>query len=134
LAAASATQIKGANGTIYTVEGPILAKYQSLDDSHKKDLGAPTANQHQNPDGGVHQQFDGGVIVYKTQAYVVWGKIADKWNQAGGPQGQLGYPTGEENNTPEGLKKSTFEHGNVTYKPGEQEAILTACVVGLDPC
>ena len=33
-------QITGANGTPYTVEGPILAKYQSLTDAQKKDLGA----------------------------------------------------------------------------------------------
>ncbi|WP_230981468.1 LGFP repeat-containing protein [Mycobacterium malmoense] len=124
-AAAPSTQITGANGTAYTVQGPILDKYNSLDEKARKDLGAPTGNQQTNPDGGIYQQFDGGVIVYKTQAYVVWGKIRDKWNQLGGSQGKLGYPTSDEVDTPDGLKKSTFEHGTITWKPGDTEATAT---------
>ncbi|WAI53264.1 hypothetical protein OUZ54_15565 [Mycobacterium avium subsp. paratuberculosis] len=120
--APSSTQI---NGAPYTVEGPILAKYNALDDKARKDLGAPTGNEQKNPDGGVYQQFDGGVIVSKTQAYVVWGKIRDKWNQLGGSQGQLGYPTSDEVDTPDGAKKSTFEHGTITWKPGDAEATVT---------
>lgn len=85
-AAPSSTQIAGANGTEYTVEGPILAKYESLSEKDRKDLGAPTGNEQKNPDGGVFQQFDGGVIVRKTASYVVWGKIRDKWNELGGSQ------------------------------------------------
>jgi uncharacterized protein with LGFP repeats len=124
-AAPSTTQMTGANGTAYTVEGPILAKYDSLPDAAKKDLGAPTGNEQKNPDGGIYQQFDGGVIISKTQAYVVWGKIRDKWNELGGSQGKLGYPTSDEVDTPDGLKKSTFEHGTITWKPGDAEATVT---------
>nr|WP_306460729.1 hypothetical protein [Mycobacterium arosiense] len=123
--APSTTQITGANGTAFQVEGPILTKYQTLDDKSRKDLGAPTGNEQKNPDGGIYQQFDGGVIVYKTQAYVVWGKIRDKWNELGGSQGKLGYPTSDEIDTPEGHKKSTFEHGAITWKPGDAEATVT---------
>ena len=43
--AAPTTTITGANGTPYTVEGPILAKYQSLTDAQKKDLGLPFDNE-----------------------------------------------------------------------------------------
>jgi len=124
-AAPSTTQITGANGTAYTVEGPILAKYESLPDAAKKDLGAPTGNEQKNPDGGIYQQFDDGVIIYKTQAYVVWGKIRDKWNELGGSQGKLGYPTSDEIDTPDGLKKSTFEHGTITWKTGDADATVT---------
>lgn len=131
-AAPSTTTMTGANGAAYTIEGPILTKYESLPASAKNDLGAPTGDQQKNPDGGVYQQFAGGAIVYKNQAYVVWGKIRDKWNQVGGSQGQLGYPTSDETNTPDGTKKSTFEHGAVTYKPGDTDAVLVACVSGLD--
>ena len=123
-AAPSSTQIAGANGTLYTVEGPILAKYDSLSDAARKDLGAPTGNEQKNPDGGIYQQFDGGVIINKTAAYVVWGKIRDKWNELGGSQGKLGYPTSDEVDTPDGLKKSTFEHGTITWKPGDAEATV----------
>jgi uncharacterized protein with LGFP repeats len=124
-AAPSTTQMTGANGTAYAVEGAILAKYNSLDEKARKDLGAPTGNEQKNPDGGIYQQFDGGVIISKTQAYVVWGKIRDKWNQLGGSQGKLGYPTSDEQDTPDGLKKSTFEHGTITWKPGDAEATVT---------
>ncbi|HWS92401.1 MAG TPA: hypothetical protein VN306_07890 [Mycobacterium sp.] len=124
-AAPSTTQMTGANGTAYAVSGPILDKYNSLDDKAKKDLGAPTGNQQTNPDGGIYQQFDGGVIIHKTQAYVVWGLIRDKWNELGGSQGKLGYPTSDEVDTPDGLKKSTFEHGTITWKPGDAQATVT---------
>lgn len=123
--AGPSTQMTGANGAAYTVSGPILDKYNSLDDKAKKDLGAPTNNQQANPDGGVYQQFDGGVIIYKTQAYVVWGLIRDAWNAAGGSQGKLGYPTSDEVDTPDGQKKSTFEHGTITWKPGDAQATVT---------
>jgi uncharacterized protein with LGFP repeats len=115
----------GANGTAYAVSGPILDKYNSLDEKARKDLGAPTREQVSNPDGGIWQQFDGGVIIYKTAAYVVWGKIRDAWNALGGSQGKLGYPTSDEVDTPDGLKKSTFEHGTITWKPGDAQATVS---------
>ncbi|MDF2584676.1 MAG: repeat-containing protein, partial [Mycobacterium sp.] len=58
-AAAEETKIAGADGTEYTVAGPILAKYNTLDEAGKTALGAPTGEQQSNPDGGVYQQFDG---------------------------------------------------------------------------
>lgn len=117
----------GANGTLYTVQGLILTKYQSLPDAAKKDLGAPTREQVTNTDGGVWQTFDGGVIIYKTTAaaYVVWGKIRDAWILLGGSQGKLGYPTSDEVDTPDGNKKSTFEHGTVNWKPGDAKATVS---------
>ena len=122
--APSSTQIAGANGMEYTVEGPILAKYESLNDAARKSLGAPTGNEQKNPDGGVFQQFDGGVIVHTTRSYVVWGKIRDKWNELGGSRGKLGYPTSDETDTPHGGKKTTFQHGTITWKPGDAEATV----------
>jgi uncharacterized protein with LGFP repeats len=170
----TSTQIAGANGTKYTVEGPILAKYQSLDAATRKSLGAPTGNEQKHPDGGF-QEFDGGAICvhgtgtyvilgkiddkwdqlggmdgklgYPTgdekshpdgggfqefdggaicahgtgAAFVIWGKIRDKWDQLGGMDGKLGYPTSDETDTPDGAKKSTFEHGTITWKPGDAE-------------
>jgi uncharacterized protein with LGFP repeats len=122
--AASSTQMQGADGKEYTVSGPILTKYDSLDPTDKQSLGEPTANAQTNPDGGIYQQFDGGVIVHTTRSYVVWGKIRDKWNELGGSQGKLGYPTSDETNTADGGKQTTFEHGTITWKPGEEEATV----------
>ena len=115
----------GPNGAVYTVSGPILDKYNSLDDKAKKDLGPPTHEQVTNTDGGIWQTFDGGVIISKTQAYVVWGKIRDAWNALGGSAGKLGYPTSDEQTAPDGVKKSTFQHGTITWKPGDAEATVS---------
>lgn len=122
--AASSTEMTGADGKEYTVSGPILAKLDSLDASAKQDLGEPTGAEQKNPDGGIYQQFDGGVIVHTTRSYVVWGKIRDKWNELGGSQGKLGYPTSDETTNADGAKQSTFEHGVVTWKTGDAEATV----------
>jgi uncharacterized protein with LGFP repeats len=98
-AAPTSTQIAGKNGTEYTVEGPILAKWDTLTDEQKKDLGAPYDNQKNTLDNtGVYQQYDGGVLIYKNggPVYFVWGKIRDAWNDVQASQGKLGYPTADE--------------------------------------
>lgn len=123
-AAASSTQIAGPDGTEYTVEGVILEKYNSLDETARTNLGAPIDDAVTNPDGGVYQQFEDGVIVHKEKSYVVWGKIRDKWNELGGSQGELGYPTSDETTNAEGQKQTTFEHGTVTWAEGDEEAVV----------
>ena len=126
--AGSTTTIPGANGTPYTVEGPILAKWQTLTDAQKKDLGAPFDNEKKTLNGtGSYQQFDGGVLIYKTggPVYFVWGKIRDQWNKLDASQGKLGYPTADEQILPDGSFKSTFDHGTVTFKTGDPDATVT---------
>jgi LGFP repeat len=127
-AAPGSTQIPGKNGTEYTVEGPILAKWETLNDAQKKDLGAPYDNQKTTADNsGVYQQYDGGVLIYKTggPVYFVWGKIRDAWNANQASQGKLGYPTADETTEPDGSFKSTFEHGTITWKTGDADAKVT---------
>jgi uncharacterized protein with LGFP repeats len=127
-AAPSSTQIPGKNGTEYTVEGPILAKWETLNDEQKKDLGAPYDNQKTTLDNtGVYQQYDDGVLIYKNggPVYLVWGKIRDAWNDVQASQGKLGYPTSDETKEPDGTYKSTFEHGTVTWKDGDAKATVT---------
>jgi uncharacterized protein with LGFP repeats len=126
-AAPAPTQIAGKNGTMYTVEGPILAKWETLNDEQKKDLGAPYDNQKPTADNtGVYQQYDGGVLIYKNggPVYLVWGKIRDAWNDAQASQGKLGYPTADETKEPDGSYKSTFEHGTITWKEGDEKATV----------
>jgi uncharacterized protein with LGFP repeats len=127
-AAPTSTQIAGKNGTEYTVEGPILAKWETLTDEQKKDLGSPYDNQKPTADNtGVYQQYDGGVLIYKNggPVYLVWGKIRDAWNDAQASQGKLGYPTADETKEPDGSYKSTFEHGTITWKEGDEKATVT---------
>jgi uncharacterized protein with LGFP repeats len=127
-AAPSTTQIAGKNGTEYTVQGPILAKWETLTDEQKKDLGSPYDNQKNTLDNsGVYQQFDDGVLIYRNggPVYLVWGKIRDAWNDVQASQGKLGYPTSDETKEPDGTYKSTFEHGTVTWKEGDEKATVT---------
>jgi uncharacterized protein with LGFP repeats len=127
-AAPTSTQIIGANGTLYTVRGPILAKWETLTDSQKKNLGAPFDNEKTTRDeSGVYQQFDGGVLIYRNggPVYFVWGKIRDAWNDNQASQGKLGYPTSDEQALPDGSVKSTFEHGTITWTPGDETATVT---------
>jgi uncharacterized protein with LGFP repeats len=124
----SPTQIPGKNGSLYTIEGPILAKWNTLNDTQKKDLGAPFDNQKSTLDNsGVYQQFDGGVLIYRNggPVYFVWGKIRDAWNANQASQGKLGYPTADEMTESDGSFKSTFEHGTITFKPGDPDATIT---------
>jgi uncharacterized protein with LGFP repeats len=122
-AAPSTTQIAGADGKEYTLAGSILQKYVSLDPATKTGLGKPTGNEEKEPNGGVMQMFDGGVICsHQAQAYLVWGKILDKWNELGGSLGKLGFPTADETTIPGGGKQQTFEHGTVSWKPGDAGA------------
>jgi uncharacterized protein with LGFP repeats len=118
-------QIAGADGKQYTVEGPILQKYNSLDEAAKTFLGKPTGNADKEPNGGVMQMFDGGVICsHQTQAFVVSGKILDKWNELGGSPGKLGFPTSDESTGSGGGKQQTFQNGTVTWKLGDAGATV----------
>ncbi len=100
----------------------------TLTEAQKKDLGAPFDNQKNTLDNsGVYQQFDGGVLIYRNggPVYFVWGKIRDAWNANQASQGKLGYPTADEQVQPDGTYKSTFEHGTITWKPGDADATVT---------
>ncbi|OHT79977.1 hypothetical protein BKG83_06095 [Mycobacteroides chelonae] len=103
----------------------MLAKWNTLNDVQKKDLGAPYDNQKETLDrSGVYQQFDGGVLIYRNgePVYFVWGKIRDTWNENQASQGKLGYPTADEVTESDGSFKSTFEHGTITFKVGDADA------------
>lgn len=119
------TVIPGADGTEYEVSGVILEKWESLEESAQTDLGAPIDVVQTNDDGGVYQQFDGGVIISSDEGtYVVWGAIRDEWNELGGSQGDLGYPTSDETEDADGNKVSTFQNGTVTWNPNTSETTV----------
>jgi eukaryotic-like serine/threonine-protein kinase len=125
-AAPTSTQI--VDGSAAIVGGPILAKWESLTNAQKKDLGGPYDNEKNTADNtGVYQQFDGGVLIYRNggPVYFVWGKIRDAWNDNHASQGKLGYPTSDEQTLPDGSVKSTFEHGTITWIQGDETATVT---------
>ncbi|GEE03032.1 hypothetical protein nbrc107696_34780 [Gordonia spumicola] len=133
-AAAKPVELTSTDGKEVTLTGPIAAKYSAATDKQRKDLGKPKAGKGEagtSESGVVFQQFVGGVITAKnaeagTPAFITWGKIRDAWNVKrdehgkpsahgkSGSNGPLGAATSDE--TDEGtLKKSTFEHGEITF-------------------
>ena len=66
------------------------------------------------------------MLIYKNggPVYFVWGKIRDAWNDDQASQGKLGYPTADETKEPDGSYKSTFEHGTITWKEGDEKATV----------
>ncbi|WOC14008.1 LGFP repeat-containing protein [Gordonia sp. MP11Mi] len=132
--------LDAANGSKVTLTGPIAAKYSSATEKQKTDLGKPMTGDDASGKGenGVSfQQFDGGVITAKgDSAFITWGKIRDAWNvdrdEKGKPSddgkagsaGPLGTATSDE--TEEGdIKKSTFEHGEITYNTKTRKVEVT---------
>lgn len=133
-AAASATgsdseggEGEGANGETAEIEGPdgpvevpktVADKYEELGGKTGY-LGAPTG-ETQTVGEGQRQDFDGGTIFVDPEgnAYVVQGKILERYEEQGGPESELGWPTADEK-PQEGGWISTFQNGNITFVNGE---------------
>ncbi len=62
-------------------------------------LGAPDGPQYSIGSDGAGQNYAGGKILYspKTGAAVLTGQVLAKYESVGGPQGDLGLPTSDEN-------------------------------------
>lgn len=123
-AAGPSTTMVGADGQTYTIAGDLLQKYQTLTPPQKSDLGPPLGAEKTNPDGH-YQWFVGGVIITKKGGtpHIVWGEIRRRWNELGGSQGSLGYPTSDEIDL--GTSKvSTFERGTVSFEDGRVKVVM----------
>ena len=120
-----------ANGVIYytpatgaaAVTGNILAKYQALGGPSSV-LGFPTIDQTATADGaGRFNHFSGGGSIFwsaSTGAHAVYGLIRQKWAALNWERGPLGYPTTDEDGTPDGIGR--FNHfsgagGSIYYTP-----------------
>ena len=131
---AKPVKVKGADGSMVTLTGPIAARYAAATHTEKKSLGVALTgdrNAGTRASGVVFQQFQGGAIVAKnddagTPAYIISGKIREAWNvqrdTAGVPSdtgtngsaGPLGVVTSDETAVG-GQLVTTFEHGKVAY-------------------
>jgi uncharacterized protein with LGFP repeats len=122
-----------ANGRLYWsavggtkfLTGPVLDKYVAMGGLTK--LGPPTTDTASNADGAQFNDFNNGgnlgSIYYTaaTGAHAIYGEIRKKWAALG--YGQiLGYPTNDEDGTPDGVGR--FNHflkgagvGSIYYTP-----------------
>ncbi|HNP56239.1 MAG TPA: hypothetical protein PK331_12485 [Gordonia sp. (in: high G+C Gram-positive bacteria)] len=147
---AKPVKVKGADGSMVTLTGPIAARYAAATHTEKKSLGVALTgdrNAGTRASGVVFQQFKGGVISAKnghpgTPAYITWGKIRKAWNVERAPDGTpdvmgkngsagpLGAVTSDEI-TKGDLKETTFEHGSITFntKTGKLKVTVNGKVV-----
>lgn len=66
-------------------------------------------------DGGTVTPFEGGTIFTSADgAYIVQGEILRVYGENGGPEGALGFPTGDEATIANGWE-STFQKGTITW-------------------
>lgn len=111
----------------YVVQGAIRAKWLSLG-AHKGFLGLPVTDELPTPDGrGRFNHFEGGSIYWTPEwgAFEVHGLIRQRWADLGWEQGFLGFPVTDELPLAGsgGGRYSLFEHGIVTWEPGQTEAV-----------
>ncbi|MCC3317090.1 LGFP repeat-containing protein [Nocardia africana] len=124
-AAATETKIATQNGQEIAVSGHILTKYTGMG-GVQSPLGEPTGASVQGPNGGSCQEFTGGAICWseQTDAHVVWGDIRTAWEDNGGVNGKLGYPTSDEKDNPTG-KESDFTGGTITWNSADRQTTVT---------
>jgi hypothetical protein len=115
--AAEETKIATQDGDI-AVSGTILEKYNQAGGSTGS-LGAPLQAQEDAPNGGKYQDFTGGTIYWNQDIgpHIVWGEIRKAWEDQGGANGKLGYPTSDEKDSAGG-KESDFTGGTITWVDG----------------
>ncbi|WP_426718109.1 hypothetical protein [Corynebacterium auriscanis] len=83
-------------------------------------LGYPTTDEFGQSDGiGRKQSFEHGHIYGSLAGLAtIHGAIYDKWVQTGAEQGPLGYPTGDETKTPDGIGRfHNFTRGKIYWHP-----------------
>lgn len=117
-AAGESTTISTPNGDI-TISGEVYKKYVAVGGATSP-LGAPEEAQESGPNGGEYQDFDGGTIYWSSDsgAHIVWGEIREAWEDNGGANGTLGYPTSDEKDIAGG-KQSDFTGGTITWVDGQ---------------
>jgi hypothetical protein len=92
--------------------GAIRDHYNAIGGMHSF-LGDPIISETATPDGiGRYNHFQGGSIYWtpSTGAWSVRGAIRDHWQALGWETGVLGYPTTDENTTPDGIGR--YNHFN----------------------
>ncbi|WP_327149787.1 LGFP repeat-containing protein [Nocardia sp. NBC_01329] len=122
---AGETTVQTPDGTDVTVKGSIYQKYTDAG-GPTGTLGMPEGEEQVAGDGGRYQNFAGGTIFFSTDtgAHIVWGDIREAWEANGGADGELGFPTSDEETTPDG-KQSQFEGGTITWNSSDRSTTVT---------
>lgn len=110
----------------FVVQGQICAKWREIG---AEQYGYPITDECPCPDGrgrfnhfrAMHLEGRPESSVYwtpDTGAWPVYGAIRDRWAHRGWETSNLGYPTGAEDNWPEGAgRQQRFQHGRIVWSP-----------------
>ncbi|OJT22554.1 hypothetical protein BO221_22560 [Archangium sp. Cb G35] len=116
------------NTGAWEIHGDIREKWKALG-WERSDLGYPTTGELKTPDGaGRYNHFQNGSIYWTqaTGAREVRGLIHAKWAELGWETSYLGYPTTDEQTTPDGVGRyNHFQRGSIYFTPatGAHEVI-----------
>jgi SpoIID/LytB domain protein len=93
------------------VTGEIRERYDAMNCSP----GLPLSRQVAVA-GGTRQTFEDGAIYHSdaTGAHELHGPVLERYLEAGGPGGRLGFPTTDVRRLPNGNLRARFEHGVIT--------------------
>jgi uncharacterized protein with LGFP repeats len=101
----------------HSIQGAIRDKWTAL--GREQGLGYPTTDESTTPDGvGRYNHFSAssGASIYwtpNTGAHSIQGPIRDKWAALGWERG-LGYPTTDQNTTPDGIGRYNHFTGSAS--------------------
>lgn len=109
--------VPGPADTSVDIPAPVADRWAELG-GEGGDLGRATGPTEEVAGGSI-TDFERGSIVLTPagRALVVQGEILAAYREAGGPGGELGFPTADEATT-DGGWISTFERGTITFLDG----------------
>ena len=99
----------------HEVRGGIRDRWAAL--GWENGLGFPVSGDERTPTvTGWYTHFEGGSVYASptTGAHAVRGAIRDRWAALGWERSRLGFPTGEEQRVPEGIRLD-FQGGSITW-------------------
>jgi uncharacterized protein with LGFP repeats len=101
----------------HVVYGGIRAKWEALGWENGP-AGYPVTDESGTPDGrGRFNHFTKGGSIYwspESGAHVVYGAIRARWESIGWERSNLGYPTSDEFDVPNG-RRVNFQNGYITW-------------------
>lgn len=117
VAVTSSSAVPGPDGGTVELPEPVAERWAELG-GEEGDLGR-ASGPATNVAGGSVADFERGTIVLTPagRAFVVQGAILEAYREAGGPEGELGFPTSDETTT-DGGWVSAFENGSIAYVDG----------------
>ena len=119
----SSAPVPGPDGSTVDIPAPVADRWSELG-GEAGALGRATGPATDEAGGSI-TGFERGSVVLTPEgrAFVVQGEILTAYLEAGGPAGELGFPTADEATT-DGGWISTFEGGSITFLDGVVETEL----------